>query len=45
LVVATLAGTPLSHGQESLSADDAAWAVAIEAGTTAACQQYLDEFP
>jgi hypothetical protein len=45
LVVATLAGAPIAHGQELLNADDAAWAAAIEAGTAAACQQYLEEFP
>jgi hypothetical protein len=45
LVVATLAGAPIAYGQESPSADDAAWAAAIEAGTAAACQQYLEEFP
>jgi hypothetical protein len=45
LVVATLAGAPIAHGQESPSADDAAWAATIEAGTAAACQQYLEQFP
>jgi hypothetical protein len=45
LVMATLAGAPIAHGQESPSADDAAWGAAIEAGTATACQQYLEEFP
>ena len=45
LVMASLAGTPLAHGQELPSADDAAWAAAVEAGTADACQQYLEEFP
>ena len=45
LVLATLAGTPIAHGQELQSADDAAWATAIQAGTADACQQYLEEFP
>jgi hypothetical protein len=44
LVVATLAGAPIAYGQESPSADDAAWAACV-AGTAAACQQYLEEFP
>lgn len=45
LVMATIAGTPIAHGQQPPSADDAAWAAAIEAGTADACQQYLEEFP
>jgi hypothetical protein len=45
LVVAMLAGAPIAHGQELPNADDAAWSAAIEAGTAAACQQYLEEFP
>jgi hypothetical protein len=45
LLLATFAGTPMAHGQELPSADDAAWAAAIEAGSAAACQQYLEEFP
>ena len=45
LVMAALAGAPIAHGQELPSADDAAWAAAIEAGTADACQQYLEEFP
>ena len=45
LLLATFAGTPMAHGQELPSADDAAWAAAIQAGSAAACQQYLEEFP
>lgn len=45
LVLATLAGTPIAHGQELPSADDAAWAAAVEAGTADACQRYLEDFP
>jgi hypothetical protein len=45
LVMAALAGAPLAQGQESPSADDDAWAAAVEAGTIDACQQYLEEFP
>jgi hypothetical protein len=45
LVMATLAGAPIAHGQELPNADEAAWAAAIETGTAAACQQYLEEFP
>jgi hypothetical protein len=45
LVMATLAGAPIAHGQELPSADDAAWAAANAAGTAEACQQYLEEFP
>jgi hypothetical protein len=45
LLLATLAGAPGVHAQELPSADDAAWAAAIEAGTAEACQQYLEEFP
>ena len=45
LLLATLAGTPIAHGQELPSADDAAWATAVEAGTAEACQRYLEEFP
>lgn len=45
LAIATLAGTPMGHGQELPSADDAAWATAREAGSAAAYQQYLEEFP
>jgi hypothetical protein len=45
LVIATLAGAPIAHGQDLPNADDAAWAAAIEAGTAAAFQQYLEEFP
>jgi hypothetical protein len=45
LLLATLAGAPGVHAQELPSADDAAWATAIEAGTAEACQQYLEEFP
>jgi hypothetical protein len=45
LVMASLAGAPTAHGQELPSSDDTAWAAAVEAGTAAACQQYLEEFP
>jgi hypothetical protein len=45
LVMASLAGAPTAHGQGLPDSDDAAWAAAVEAGTTAACQQYLEEFP
>ena len=45
LLLATLTGAPAAQGQELPSADDAAWAAAIEAGTADACQQYLEEFP
>jgi hypothetical protein len=45
LVMASLAGAPIAQGQELPSGDDAAWAAAVEAGTAAACQQYLEEFP
>jgi hypothetical protein len=45
LLLATFAGTPMAHGQELPSADDAAWAAANAAGTAEACQQYLEEFP
>ncbi|HEX2479452.1 MAG TPA: hypothetical protein VHK45_09240 [Geminicoccaceae bacterium] len=45
LVLASLAGVPTAHGQELPSADDAAWAAAVGAGTADACQQYLEEFP
>jgi hypothetical protein len=45
LVIATLAGVPMAQGQELPSADDAAWAAAVGAGTADACQQYLEEFP
>jgi hypothetical protein len=45
LIMATLAGGPIAHGQELPSADDAAWAAAIKAGTAEACQRYLEEFP
>ena len=45
LAIATLAGSPISHAQQSLSGDDAAWAAASEAGTAEACQQYLEAFP
>jgi hypothetical protein len=44
LAIAALAGSPAAHAQEQ-SADDAAWAVASEAGTAAACQDYLEAFP
>jgi hypothetical protein len=45
LVMASLAGAPIAQGQELPSADDAMWGAAVEAGTAAACQQYLEEFP
>jgi hypothetical protein len=45
LVMASLAGAPIAQGQELPSGDDAAWAAAVEAGTAAACQQYLEDFP
>jgi hypothetical protein len=44
LAIAALAGAPIGHAQE-LSADDAAWAAARDAGTAAACQNYLEAFP
>jgi hypothetical protein len=44
LAIAALAGSPAGHAQEQ-SADDAAWAAATEAGTAAACQDYLEAFP
>jgi hypothetical protein len=45
LAIAALTGSPIGHAQEPSSADDAAWAAASEAGTAAACQQYLEAFP
>jgi hypothetical protein len=45
LAIAVLAGPPMSHAQESQSADDAAWAAARDAGSAEACQQYLEAFP
>ena len=42
LLMATLAGAPAIHAQ---TADDAAWAAALESGTPEAYQQYLEEFP
>lgn len=45
LVIATLAGTPMGHGQELPGADDAAWAAAVAADTPEAYQLYLEEFP
>ncbi|MGH6914925.1 MAG: hypothetical protein ACREH3_14610 [Geminicoccales bacterium] len=45
LVIATLAGAPIGHGQELPSADDAAWAAARGAGTAEAYQEYLQRFP
>jgi hypothetical protein len=45
LLLATLAGAPLAHGQGLPSADDAAWAAAAEADTPEAYQQYLQDFP
>jgi hypothetical protein len=45
LAIAALAGSPIGHAQESQSADDAAWAAALAAGSAEACQQYLEAFP
>jgi hypothetical protein len=45
LAITALAGSSLSHAQQSLNPDDAAWAAASEAGTAEACQQYLEAFP
>jgi hypothetical protein len=45
LALTALAGTPIGHAQEAPSADDSAWAAASDAGTAAACQQYLEAFP
>jgi hypothetical protein len=45
LLLTTLTGASAVHAQELPSADDAAWAGAVEAGTAEACQQYLEEFP
>jgi hypothetical protein len=45
LVMATLAAAPTAHAQGLPSADDAAWAAALEAGTPEAYQGYLEEFP
>jgi hypothetical protein len=44
LAIAALVGSPIGHAQEP-SADDAAWAAASDAGTAAACQDYLEAFP
>jgi hypothetical protein len=45
LAIAALVGSPIGHAQESPSPDDAAWAAASDAGTAAACQDYLEAFP
>ena len=45
LVMATLAAAPAVHAQGLPSADDAAWATAVEADTPEAYQGYLEEFP
>lgn len=45
LLMATLAAAPAVHAQGLPSADDAAWAAAVEADTPEAYQGYLEEFP
>jgi hypothetical protein len=45
LLLATLAGAPMSHAQGPPSADDDAWAAAVAAATPEAYQRYLEEFP
>jgi hypothetical protein len=45
LAIAGAASTGAVHAQQPQSADDAAWEAAQSAGTPAAYQRYLEEFP